>query len=107
MASLDSGSPPDTNITRGRGSSIRCPKCGYHNKISSEQALKGFICSGCGEQIGGRSGGGNPEPSPDPAPSTPFGIILCPKCGKDTDLQIVLGHDGKSHFRCGRCQTEW
>lgn len=105
MAPHGSETSPGISITRGGTKSLKCPKCGHSNQVNPEYAQKGFICSACGEHIGG--GGGKPNPAPNPVPSAPFSVVKCPKCGNSKNLQIAPGEDGQIHFRCSSCQAEW
>ena len=95
---------PDTYPTIQRPqtyTTATCPHCGYSNKVTNDQILKGFRCSRCGEKVNG-IGSGHPNPD-DPQP---IRKVVCPQCN-GSSLEHLSGNTEGKRFRCKACGTEW
>lgn len=66
----------------------------------------GFIAGGdIGIEI--KPGGGSDLPSGNSTGPEAFGILKCPNCGKDENLEFLGLTSEGNHFRCPVCGTEF
>jgi len=82
---------------------VKCPNCGTVNRVSFEQAERGFPCSGCGQTVDGKKHG-KPVPDPD---NLPFQEIVCPQCRSGSNLEHLSDNAEGKRFRCKTCGIEF
>jgi len=95
MPGKDPNPNPGTNVPQVVMTEHRCPHCSKVNTVTHNQAMKGYICPGCGKNTGGVFG--------DPENAPTINIVNCPKCKKGPVEML----DGGKRYRCLSCGAEW